>query len=72
MMNDNERLIAGYMDANLGMALLFQFGRFQSKDQDYIDGWHDGRTSGMVTQYLPLGAITTEQFRALEIKECFR
>ena len=72
MMNDNEKLIAGYMDDNLGMALLFQFGRFESKDRDYINGWHDGRTSGMVTQYLTLGAITTRQFLALEIKECFQ
>ena len=72
MMTDNERIIAGYMDAHLGAALVFQFGQAESTDRDYMDGYHMGKTEGMISQYLALGGIDVEGFISLNVRMCFR
>jgi hypothetical protein len=72
MLNNEARIIAGYMDAHLGSALEFQFGQSESKDRDYMDGYHMGRTEGMLSQYLAVGALDVDGYMNLNVRKCFQ
>lgn len=72
MMTDNEKTIAEWMDTNLEVALLFQFGQHQSTEHDFINGYHRGKTEGMLSQYLTLGAVSVELILSLDPEKCFQ